>query len=139
MRSLVVAVLILGTAACGDAKTPGQAFDVQTMANLRKAEVAANVAFSETNDFSQLTSNNLLANEPSLIFSGYGIASTKPTEISFNVTGPTTLYMAAKSAAGNCYYLRIDPTQVPASTQSKARGATCSANDQVAYTADAWR
>src|SRR5437763_635094 len=73
--------------------------------SLRNALVAAKTIFTDNNDYTQATTTNMLAVEPSLTYVAAGTASTGPTVVSVAPNSASEWAAAAFAASGNCYWI----------------------------------
>ena len=74
--------------------------------SLRNALVAAKTIFTDNNDYTQATTTNMAAVEPSLTYVATGSASTGPTVVSVAPNSTTEWAAASHAASGNCYWIR---------------------------------
>lgn len=97
-----------GEAVTGNVKTDlhqaDVARDAQAQTNIRNAQLAAKVAFTESNSYAETTPQALSGIEPS--FQYVSGASSGPSVISVAAT-PTDVGLAVLSATGTCFYVHL--------------------------------
>ena len=82
-----------------------KAQDRAAQSNLRNALTAAKTAYVDSQDYASDVTNGVYASiEPSLHF--VSASTSNAGWISVNATAPDTLILAAKSAAGQCFYIK---------------------------------
>ena len=88
----------------------GKAQDRSAQSSLRNALTAAKSLYTDSQDYSTVTTTAMGTAEPSLSYVASSAPSTKPTEVSFNggSTGSKVFYAAALSSSGVCYYIKDD-------------------------------
>lgn len=85
--------------------------DAEAQVTVRNAQLAAKVAFTESNSYAEATPEALAKIEPSLRYvSG---ASTGPSVVSVVAT-PTGVGLAVMSATGTCFYVHLSEVGVDA-------------------------
>ena len=85
-----------------------KAQDRAAQSNLRNALTAAKTAYVDSQDYaSDVTATAYASIEPSLTWA-YGAASTTQGTISVAATAADTLVLAAKSASGECFFIKDD-------------------------------
>jgi type IV pilus assembly protein PilA len=94
--------------------------------NLRNALTAAKTLYTDTSDYSGVTTTSMQSTEPSLTFTT-GSTSTQGN-VSVNVSTATTqtVYLAAYSQSGTCYYLE-DQGSGGGTLYGKQAGTSCTA------------
>jgi type IV pilus assembly protein PilA len=115
-----------------------KAQDRATQANLRNALTAAKTAYVDSQNYTSDVAAGVYASiEPSLTFSS--AASTSQGVISVNSSASDTIVLAAKSASGQCFYIKDDTGQTGTSTagtfyaKQAASGGGCNATDSVTF------
>jgi type IV pilus assembly protein PilA len=94
--------------------------------NLRNALTAAKTLYTDTSDYSGVTTTSMQSTEPSLTFTT-GTTNTLGN-VSVNVpTGNQTVVLAAYSQSGTCYYLE-DLGSAGGTQYAKQAGTSCSAS-----------
>jgi type IV pilus assembly protein PilA len=93
-----------------------KAKDRSAQSSLRNGLTAAKTIYTDSQDYTQAGAGvstgtapvgNLVRAEPSLTFVVAATASADPKTVSVSTTA-TVFYGAAKSASGNCYYIKDD-------------------------------
>ncbi|MPY96052.1 MAG: prepilin-type N-terminal cleavage/methylation domain-containing protein [Acidimicrobiia bacterium] len=84
-----------------------KAKDRSAQSSARNAVTAANTIYADGGDFTAATAGELAAVEPSLTYAAAATASTGPKDVSVE-TDPDTVWMAAKSETGTCFYIQDD-------------------------------
>jgi len=75
--------------------------------SLRNSLTASKTLYTDTSDYSGVTTASLLAVEPSLTYAVAGTSSSGMKNVSVGVAaGNQTVGLAALAASGNCYYIR---------------------------------
>jgi prepilin-type N-terminal cleavage/methylation domain-containing protein len=140
MAELMVVVLIIGIlltatfASLNAARRRSQ--DRAAQSSLVNAVTAAKVVYTDASDYTRATANGNAAVskvEPSLTFKPNASPSVGPNDISLKAPNAATLYAAAFSDAGKCWYAR----DVQSSTSPAGMTWAVAANvTQTACTAD---
>jgi type IV pilus assembly protein PilA len=111
---LMVVVLIIGILIAIAIPTflgaRNRAQDKAAESSDRNAFASAKVIFTDAQDYTQATAAALAAAEPSLTFNAAGVASTGPNNLSVSTPDASTLYLAALSKSGTCFYLKDTAT-----------------------------
>lgn len=108
--------------------------------NLRNAMANAKTIYTDNQTYAGASVTAMTAAEPSLTFQ-LG-SSAGPKEIDVGTGTATQIILAAKSAAGNCYYIRdnVDTTSANKgtwfATDSTTPPATCGDGDTVTFVVD---
>ena len=148
---LMVVVLIIGILVAIALPTflgaRNRANDKAAQSGVRNAVAAGKVLFTDSEDYSGVTSTSLTAVEPSLTYPA-GI-STAPGAVSWAIAGPAgaedRLGLAAWSKSGQCFLLTdasVPVGAVPAGTHylqiASIAGAGCTGTAGLAATANSW-
>ena len=89
--------------------------------NIRNAVAAANVLYTDSLDFTQVTESTFSGAEPSLTFaqvSASPAGNASPKRVNFLVESQSRIVMGVRSDNGNCYYAQDNKA-----TSGVARGA----------------
>jgi type IV pilus assembly protein PilA len=115
-----------------------KAKDKSAQSSLRNTVTAAKSIYVDGNDYSKADTTALGGAEPSLSFLAVGSASTKPKEVSINpgTSISTTFFAAAKSASGECYYIKDSTSGTLYSKGSGTCDGTTAATET--YTDTGW-
>ena len=142
---LMVVVLIIGILVAIALPTflgaRNRANDKAAESGLRNAIAAGKTIFTDTDDYSAVTTTSLTATEPSLTYRT-GTDSTGPGNIAWStattVTTSDTLNLAALSKSGTCFWL-TDVSSTGTKYGSAGSGAAlCQGSDAAGATATSW-
>lgn len=137
----VLAVLVGIALPTFTSNEPGRSNDKAAQSGVRNALVAAKTIFTDTYDYSTVTTTSMTATEPSLTYVDNS-DSTGPNEVSISVTTTMTSHdtvnLTALSRADNCYGVTdVADTGTTFYTLTGADGA-CSAEDASGATGTSW-
>lgn len=107
-----------------------RAQDRAAQSSLRNGLTAAKTIFTDAEDYTDATVAALAAVEPSLSFVAAATSSTGPNDLSVSTPSATTVYMAALSKSGECFWI-ADDTTGPGTTYARAAVAACNASPAV--------
>jgi type IV pilus assembly protein PilA len=115
----------------------GKAKDKSAQSSLRNTVTAAKSIFVDGNDYTNATPGALTTAEPSLTFAALADDdSTGPKNVSLKTTA-SEFYAAAKSASGECFYIK-DSTGGTLYARSKAANCDGTAAAGLAFTDAGW-
>ena len=103
-----------------------KAKDRAAQSSLRNTLTTAKTIYADSQDYTTATPAVLLAASPGLTFTAGGANSTGYKNVVVTTASASSIVLAAKSAAGDCFYIKDDLSGTTGTQFSKLAGAaTC--------------